>query len=116
MWIIGANDAKARRRIQGSTLKGLVVEEMTLLPEDFFQMAWSRLSVEGAKMWASYNPEGPAHWAKRKVIDQPERYGANVVPFRLRDNPSLSDEVISRYENNFTKHTCLLYTSPSPRD
>lgn len=104
VWIIGANDAKARRRIQGSTLKGLVVEELALLPEDFFNMAWSRLSESNAKMWASYNPEGPAHWAKRKVIDRADTYGGKVLHFRMRDNPSLDDEVLARYERSFHGH------------
>ena len=104
IWIIGASDAKARRRIQGSTLKGLVVEELPLLPEDFFNLAWSRLSVDGAKMWASYNPEGPAHWAKKLVVDKPERYDGRLVQFLMRDNPSLSEEVVQRYEQSFTGH------------
>ena len=104
IWLIGANDAKARKRIQGSTLKGLVVEELTLLPEDFFWMAWSRLSVEDAKMWCSYNPEGPAHWAKRKVVDKSPSFKGNVLRFFMRDNPSLTEETIKRYEASFTGH------------
>ena len=104
VWIIGANDAKARRRIQGATLKGLVVEELALLPEDFFQMAWSRLSVDGAKMWASFNPEGPAHWAKKTVVDRAEDYGAKVLRFRMKDNPTLSEDVLERYERSFKGH------------
>ena len=104
VWLIGANDAKARKRIQGSTLKGLVVEELTLLPRDFFWMAWSRLSVDGSKMWASYNPEGPSHWAKREVVDLPDSFDAAVLLFFMRDNPTLSEKVIARYEASFTGH------------
>lgn len=104
VWLIGANDAKARKRIQGSTLKGLVVEELTLLPEDFFWMAWSRLSVDGAKMWCSYNPEGPAHWAKRKVVDEADSFKGSVQRFFMRDNPSLTEETVQRYEGSFTGH------------
>lgn len=111
IWIIGANDAKARRRIQGSTLKGLVVEELALLPEDFFNMAWARLSESNAKMWASYNPEGPAHWAKRRVIDRADDYGGKVLHFRMRDNPSLDDEVLARYERSFHGHFYRRYIS-----
>ena len=104
IWVIGANDVQARKRIQGSTLKGLIVEELALLPEDFFNFAWSRLSVAGAKMWCSYNPEGPAHWAKKKVVDRCQEYGGEVVHFRMRDNPSLGDDVIQRYERSFQGH------------
>ena len=104
VWLIGANDAKARRRIQGSTLKGLVVEELTLLPKDFFWMAWSRLSVAGARMWASYNPEGPSHWAKREVVDVADTFDGSCQRFFMKDNPTLTAEVIKRYENSFTGH------------
>ena len=104
VWIIGANDAKARRRIQGCTLKGLVVEELALLPENFFQISWSRLSVDGAKLWASYNPEGPSHWAKKNVIDFPERYRGKNIRFKMSDNPILGADVIERYEKSFTGH------------
>ena len=104
IWLVGANDAKARKRIQGSTLQGLVVEELPLLPFDFFQMAWSRLSVEGAKMWASYNPEGPAHWAKRQVLDNVGSYDGVDLKFQLRDNPTLPESVIERYEDSYHGH------------
>lgn len=104
VWLIGANDAKARRRIQGATLRGLVVEELPLLPEDFFNMAWSRLSESHAKMWASYNPEGPAHWAKKRCIDRCDDYGGTVVRFKMRDNPTLEEDVIARYERSFVGH------------
>ena len=104
IWIIGANDAKARRRIQGATLKGLIVEELTLLPEDFWNMSLSRLSVDGAKLWASFNPEGPSHWAKRKVIDRCQDFKGKVLHFKMRDNPTLTPETIARYEASFTGH------------
>ena len=104
VWLIGANDITARKRIQGSTLKGLVFEELTLLPRDFFFMAWSRLSVAGAKMWGSYNPEGPSHWCKREVIDTVETFEGKIQQFRMRDNPSLDEKTIARYEKSFTGH------------
>ena len=104
IWIFGANDARARSRIQGATLKGMVVDELPLVPEDFFMQAWGRLSMEGAKMWCTYNPEGPAHWAKKKVIDRADTFKGRVNNFQLRDNPSLSDETIERYETSFTGH------------
>lgn len=104
IWIFGANDARARTRIQGATLKGMVVDELPLVPEDFFMQAWGRLSVEGAKMWCTYNPEGPAHWAKRKVIDRADKFRGEVNQFLMRDNPSLSEDTIGRYEESFTGH------------
>ena len=104
VWVIGASDAKARRRIQGATLCALLADEVVLMPRDFFLQAWGRLSVEGAKAWLTYNPEGPAHWFKKEVVDRLEAYDATVVDFRLDDNPTLVESVKERYEKSFTGH------------
>ena len=104
IWVVGAGDERARRRLLGATLKGLYVEELALLPESFFNVAWGRLSDAGAKMWASYNPENPSHWVKEKVIDRADQYDGDVYLFKQRDNPTLSDETIERYEASFTGH------------
>lgn len=104
IWVIGAADERARRRIQGSTLKGLVIEEMTLVPREVWDYSWSRLSVTGAKCWSSLNPEGPAHWVKRQVVDRIEDFDGELIEFKMRDNPSLDDETIARYESSLTGH------------
>ena len=77
---------------------------MTLLLHEVWTYAWSRLSVTGAKCWASLNPEGPSHWCKRKVIDHIDDFRGHVVPFLMRHNPSLDEETIARYEASFTGH------------
>lgn len=104
VWVLGASDAKARRRIQGATLCALLADEAVLLPRDFYMQAWGRLSVQGAKMWCTYNPEGPAHWFLREVLRRADDYDGEVVDFRLSDNPSLVDSVKERYERSFTGH------------
>ena len=104
VWIIGANDEAARKRIQGMTLRGLIVDEAALVPEDAWVMSTSRLSVEGAKVWATLNPESPGHWFRRQVIQRLERWRGQLVDFRLRDNPTLSEQVIADYETTYTGH------------
>ena len=104
IWVVGASDERARRRIQGSTLKGLVIEELTLVPEDFFNMAWSRLTHTDSKMWASFNPEGPGHWAKRNVVDRIGDFKGVVHHFKMRDNPILTEETIERFESSLKGH------------
>lgn len=68
--IIGANNEQARTKIQGVTLAGAYVDEAATLPESFWSMLTSRLSVEGAQLWATCNPEGPQHWFKTKWLDR----------------------------------------------
>lgn len=61
-YLIGANNEASRTKIQGLTLLFLYLDEAATLPESFFNMARTRLSLEGAKMWLTANPEGRNHW------------------------------------------------------
>ena len=61
----------------------------------------ARLSVPGAKLWTTYNPESPAHWFMRHLLDRMDLYTrVRITDFRLEDNPVLSDEVKDRYRRD----------------
>jgi len=90
VWFVGAPDVSAVSTIQGSTLALAYVDEATNLPEPFWRMLESRLRVPGAKLLATCNPEGPAHWLKKDYIDKKE---LDLVHwnFCLEDNPTLDE-------------------------
>ena len=104
IWVFGSDNERSFRKIQGSTLKGMLVEECTLLPESMWTQAWGRLSVEGSKCFGSYNTDSPHHWFKKKVRDRVETYNGVVHKFLQKDNPSLSEEIKARYEASYTDH------------
>ena len=60
--IVGADNETAVTKIQGRTLAGALVDETSTLPESYFDMLYSRLSIEGAQVFLTSNPEAPAHW------------------------------------------------------
>lgn len=92
---IGANDARAERRIRGVTAAGAYVDEASLMPGDgYWSQLLNRLRVDGARLFASTNPDSPNHWLK-KVIDQAAELGYRVWHFTLGDNPSLSDDYVA---------------------
>ena len=68
--LVGANNEQARTKIQGLTLAGAYVDEASTLPESYWNMLTTRLSVDGARMWATCNPEGPRHWFKLQWLDK----------------------------------------------
>ena len=70
--LFGANDLAAVTKIQGATLAGAYVDEGTNIPEEFFNMLRSRLSVPGAMLYLTCNPDGPKHWLKTKWLDNAE--------------------------------------------
>lgn len=89
-WLMGASDRKAEDRIRGMTLAGAYVDEGTLLPDNFWPMLRTRLSVDGAKLFVTTNPDNPMHWMYKDVILPAEKLGFEEFAFRLADNPGLS--------------------------
>jgi len=90
--VIGANDDRAEGKIRGATFAGALVDEGTLIPEPFFKMLLSRLSVRGSKLFCTTNPDSPFHWMKTDYLDREDELDLARFHFVLDDNPALSDE------------------------
>ncbi|MGD3112542.1 PBSX family phage terminase large subunit [Streptomyces sp. YGL11-2] len=88
--LIGAADARAEGRLRGLTACLAYVDEATLLPEGFWTQLLARLSVPGARLLATTNPDGPRHWLKTGYLDRERELDLRSWHFRLDDNPSLS--------------------------
>jgi PBSX family phage terminase large subunit len=101
VWFVGAPDVSAVTTIQGSTLALAYVDEATCLPEPFWKMLESRLRVPGAKLLATCNPDGPAHWLKKNYIDNPQLDLA-CWSFNLDDNPSLDAAYKQQLKASYT--------------
>lgn len=91
VWLEGANDERAESKIRGMTLAGAYVDELTQIPEDFYKMLLSRLSVKGAKFYATTNPDTPSHWVKTNVIDN-DKINKKIWNFVFDDNEILKRE------------------------
>lgn len=116
VYVIGANNEASRTKIQGLTLAGAYVDEVGTVPESFFNMLYSRLSIAGARMWVTANPEGPAHWLKTKWLDRarlwidmagthhvdPEGIDLHRFTIGLDDNPTLPPEFLARIRASYT--------------
>ena len=94
MYVVGANDDRAEAKIRGSEFAGALLDEVSLLPETFFKMLLSRLSIENAKLFCSTNPDSPYHWFKTDFIDRAEELNCKVFSYNIRDNPTLSENYI----------------------
>lgn len=90
IYLIGASDERAETKIRGSTFAGAYVDEATLLPESFWTMLLSRLSVPNAMLFATTNPDSPFHYIKKDYIDNKE-LDTKIFEFKLDDNPSLTE-------------------------
>ena len=101
VWLEGANDERSEAKIRGMTLGGAYCDELTLFPQGFFNMLLSRLSLPGAKLYATTNPDAPTHWVKTDVIDNK---GINVAlwHFLLTDNKFLDPVWLEEIQREYT--------------
>lgn len=97
----GAANALSENKIRGVTLSGAYVDELTLVPEDFFTMLLSRLSTEGAKMFGTTNPDSPRHWLKVNFLDKPD-LDIYRIKFLLDDNTTLPADYIENLKKEYT--------------
>jgi len=98
IWLEGASDERAESKIRGMTLAGAYVDELTQIPEAFYSMLLSRLSVKDAKLYATTNPDTPNHWVKTDIIDN-EEINKDVWHFTLDDNVILKNENEEYFDN-----------------
>ena len=101
IWVLGASDSQAELVLRGMTLSGAYVDEITTLAEGFFKMLLSRLSVTGAQLFGSTNPDGPNHWFKKEFLDKP-RDNWTFWKFRIEDNPYLDPTYVASIKAEYT--------------
>lgn len=100
--VLGASDSRAEAVLRGLTVAGAYVDEATLVAEAFWTQLLGRMSVPGARLFATTNPDGPAHWFKRQVIDRASELGYQVFRFRLADNIHLAAEYVAQITREYT--------------
>lgn len=101
-YLFGGRDESSAALIQGMTLTGVLLDEVALMPRSFVEQALARCSQEGAKFWFNCNPESPRHWFYEEWIKKAESKNCLYLHFLMKDNPSLSQRVIKRYEKLYS--------------
>lgn len=102
IYVLGANDEKAETRFRGMTLAGGMLDEVTTYPRSVFEQILARTSIEGAKIYATTNPDSPYHWLYTDYIQKADEKGYYVMKFYLDDNPFLPREYIEFIKNTYT--------------
>lgn len=96
--VFGGKNESSFMLIQGRTLAGVLLDEVVLMPESFVNQALARCSVDGSRIWFSCNPGSPQHWFYKNWIEGSAQRNALYLHFNMRDNPALSDSILTRYE------------------
>lgn len=93
--LIGASDVRAEFRLRGLTACLAYVDEATLMPQGFWTQLLARLSVPGARLLATTNPDNPSHWLRKDFILREGELDLRHWHFTLDDNPSLTPEYVA---------------------
>lgn len=105
-YVFGGKDESSQDLIQGITLAGVLLDEIALMPKSFVNQATGRCSVAGARFWFNCNPDTPYHWFYKEWVDEKSEFAKDKKVLRLQftmaDNPTLSDEVKTRYQSMYT--------------
>lgn len=102
VYLEGTNDSRAEGKIRGMTLTGAYCDEITLFAEDFFAMLLSRLSMPGAKLFATTNPDSPQHWFMVKYIKRADSLDMSISRFTIDDNPFLDKVYVENLKKEYT--------------
>lgn len=99
--IITANDARAESRLRGMTCAGAYADEVSLLPEGFFDQLLGRMSVVGAKLFGTSNPDNPTHWLRQRFILRAAQLRVRHWHFTLDDNPGLDPAYVAAIKREY---------------
>ncbi len=111
IYLAGANDERSQDKIRGLTLAGAYIDEASTAPESFWAMLLTRMSVEGARLYATTNPEGPRHWLK---VDYLDRACLHLTgPGDLRKKPIDPDDDTNRGPTNLHRFSFRLTDNPN---
>lgn len=109
--VVGANDGMSENKIRGMTIQLAFCDEVTVLDMSFFKQLLGRMSVPGAQLFGTTNPDSPMHWLKRDYLDRVDGPGPNGEKqltnwrrfhFTIEDNPSLTEEYKASLRAEYT--------------
>jgi PBSX family phage terminase large subunit len=103
--VCGAKDEGSWKFIRGATVGVWIGDELTVYPRSFFDMALSRLSLPGSKMYGTTNPGNPYHYLKTDYLDRQELRNKGELwseHFTLDDNPNLDERTKESFRRMYT--------------
>jgi PBSX family phage terminase large subunit len=105
-WLVmGAKDEGSEKYLRGLTVSVAVCDEVTLMPQGYFQMLLTRMSPPGARFYGTTNTDVPSHWLKTEYLDNTELREKGILRsghFTMADNPNLSPQFIEAQKMLYT--------------
>ena len=93
--VIGAQDEGSEKMIRGMTVGLALCDEITLMPQSFYNMLYSRLSPAGSRLYGTTNTDNPLHWFKTDILENAAMRAAGdlfSMHCTMDDNPNLTEK------------------------
>lgn len=103
--VLGAKDEGSEKYLRGKTIAGAYCDELSLMPEKFFKQLLNRMSVKGAKLYGTTNPDAPFHYLYEEYITDEAKIDSGMVAvwhFTLEDNANLDSEYLEFIKKAYT--------------
>lgn len=105
IWLAGANDERSEGKVRGMTAAGAYGDELTLWPEGFYKQMLARLSVRGARLFGTTNPDGPYHWLKANYLDRADVLNLAGFSWSIDDNEHLDADYVADLKREYGEGT-----------
>ena len=102
VFVFGANDERSENKIRGMTVRKAYCDEITLFPYSFWVQLRNRMSCDDSQVIATTNPDSPAHWLKKEVLDRWETTSLYWMKFLIEDNIHLPRKYIAELRSELT--------------
>ncbi len=99
--LLGSSDVRAEMRIRGMTVCLSMVDEATLVTQEFWNQLYARHSVPGARMLATTNPDARTHWLRKEWLAKADEKSLASWHFTLDDNPFLEAGYVARLKSDY---------------
>lgn len=101
--VIGAKDKGSEKYLRGKTLAGAYIDELTLIPYEFFKQLINRCSIKDSKIFATTNPDSPNHWVYKDFINEAKKESIfESWHFLLGDNLNLDPQYIEDVKASYS--------------
>ena len=103
--VSGGSSVDREDKLAGMTIAGGIFDEAPRLRREVYDMAHSRASIPGARIWETANAAGPFHWY-RGLYDKGLPPESRMLSQASRDNPHLPARVRVRASGDARRPSC----------
>ena len=102
--LIGVPNTAALEGVWGAEFQFGLIDDATRVPPEAVPVTITRFNRPQSKLALTFNPSTPKHKVKVDYVDRAQELGAVSTHANVRDNPSMTPEVLAGFERELHGH------------